>query len=352
VLRVPKGFDVEHVITQDVSLNIAKYKDPDRNRFVDEALTRLAMVPGVRSVGVTNQTPLRGETWICELRDASHADRPANAIANVRFVSPGYWSAIGIPLRKGRLLESADRNRGVAVVGEAAARLLWPGMDPIGKRIASCGPEPLEVIGVVGEVRASLEREPPLTVYQPYWTSALTRPSFVVRTDAEPAATAARIRASLRSLDADVPISPATSMKEVLDAAIATRRFQMNLVVAFAIVALFLASVGVYGVVSFTVAQTTPEIGIRMALGAHATEVMTLVLRRGLVPVAGGLAAGLAGAFLASRLITSQLYGVMPNDVSLMLTVSFLVMSLALCACWIPARRATRISPLRALRFE
>jgi ABC-type antimicrobial peptide transport system permease subunit len=141
-------------------------------------------------------------------------------------------------------------------------------------------------------------------------------------------------------------------MNEVLDTAIASRRFQMNLVVAFAIVALFLASVGVYGVVSFTVAQTTPEIGIRMALGAHAMEVMTLVLRRGLVPVAAGLAAGLAAAFLASRLITSQLYGVTPNDPSLMVAVSFLVMSLALCACWIPARRATRISPLRALRFE
>lgn len=352
VLRVPKGFDVEHVITHDVSLNIARYKDPDRNRFVDEALARLATVPGVRAVGVTNQTPLRGETWICELRDAGHTGRPANAMANIRFVSPGYWSAMGIPLRKGRLLESADRNRSVAVVGEAAARLLWPGVDPIGKHIASCGPEPLEVIGVVGEVRASLEREPPLTVYKPYWTSPLTRPSFVVRTDAEPAATAARIRASLRSLDAGVPISPATSMEEVFDAAIAGRRFQMNLVAAFAIVSLFLASVGVYGVVSFTVAQTTPEIGIRMALGAHAAEVMTLVLRRGLVPVGAGLAAGLAGAFLASRLIASQLYGVMPRDVSLMFAVSLLVMSLALCACWIPARRAMRITPLRALRFE
>jgi putative ABC transport system permease protein len=352
VLRIPKGFDVEHVITQDVSLNIARYKDPDRNRFVDEALARLAMVPGVRAVGATNQTPLRGETWICELRDASHTDRPANAMANVRFVSPGYWSAIGIPLTKGRLLESADQKRSVAVIGEAVARLLWPGMDPIGKHIASCGPEPLEVIGVVGDVRASLEREPPLTVYKPYWTSPLTRPSFVVRTDGEPAAMAARIRASLRSLDGDVPISPATSMKDVFDAAIASRRFQMNLVMAFAIVALFLASVGVYGVVSFTVAQTTPEIGIRMALGAHATEVMTLVLRRGLVPVAGGLAAGLAAAFVASRLIASQLYGVMPSGVSMTLAVSCLVICLALCACWIPARRATRITPLRALRFE
>lgn len=352
VLRVPKGFDIEHVLTQDVSLSIAKYKDPDRIRFVDEALARLAALPGVRSAGVTNQTPLRGETWICTLRDAGPPEQPDRAMANFRFVSPGYWSAIGIPVRKGRVLEPQDRNRAVAVVGEAAAQLLWPGMDPIGKRVGSCGPESLEVIGVVGDVRANLEREPPLTVYQSHWSSALTRPSFVIRTDTEPAAMAARIRASLRSLDADVPISQTTTMKEVLDEAIATRRFQMNLVVAFAVVALFLAAVGVYGVVSFTVAQTTPEIGIRMALGAYTGEIITMIFGRGLVPVLAGLVAGLAGAFWVSRVISNQLYGVMPHDVLILLGVSILLMFVAACACWIPALRATRISPVRALRFE
>ncbi len=352
VLRVPKGFDVAHVISRDVSLSLAKFRDADRVRFVDEALARLAALPGVRSVGVTNQTPLRGETWICGLRDGSLPEERNETAANFRFVSGGYWSALGIPLKQGRLLEPADRQRAVAVVGEAAAQMLWPTGNPIGQRIRGCGTEALEVIGVVGDVRASLEREPPLTVYQPHWTSPLTRPIFVLLTDAEPAAMADRMRTSLRSVDADVPISQAVSMQEVLDDAVAVRRFQMNLVVAFAGVALFLAAVGIYGVVSFAVAQTTPEIGLRMALGAQRTEIMAMIVRRGFIPVLGGVAAGLAGAVLTSRFISSQLYGVMPSDIAIMTAVTTLLILVAFCACWIPARRAMRISPLQALRFE
>jgi predicted permease len=352
VMRAPKGFDVAHVITQAVSLSGARFTDPERIRFVDDALARLAAIPRVRAVGVTNRTPLQGETWVCDLRDAGAAQRRGVAAANFRFVSPGYWSALGIPLRRGRLLEAADRNRPVAVIGERAAQLLWPGLDPLGRRVGECGPDSLEVIGVVGDVWAQVEREAPPTVYQPHWDSALSRPLFVVRTDGEPAAVAGSVRAALRSPDGDVPISPAITMEEILDEVTATRRFQMNLVVAFAVVALFLASLGIYGVVSFTVAQTTPEIGIRMALGAHAREVTAMILRRGLVPVLGGLAVGLVGAFVTTRLISSQLYGVMPHDVSTMSVVSMVLIVVAVCACWIPARRATRISPLRALRFE
>ena len=352
VMRVPKGFEAAHVISQDVSLSGAKFQDPDRIRYVDEALEGIAALPGVRSVGVTNQMPLRGETWICELRDAGPPAREPVAAANFRFVSAGYWAALGIPLKRGRLLESSDRNRAVAIIGERAATLLWPGMDPVGKRIGACGPDALEVIGVVGDVRADVEKEAPVTVYQPHWSSALNRPSFVIRADAEPSAIADRVRTVLRSLDADVPVSPAVTMEEVFDVAVAQRRFQMNLVVAFAVTALLLASVGIYGVVSFAVAQTTPEIGIRMALGAHTQDVMAMVMRRGLVPVFAGLLFGLLGAFLASRLVSSQLYGVVPNEPWTMVTVSVLLMLVGMFACWIPARRASRINPLLALRFE
>jgi predicted permease len=349
--RVPKGFDVGQVMTQEVSF-IARFTDADRVRYVDEALARLTALPGVRSVGVTNRTPLRGEMWICGLRDGASPEKRDIAVANFRFVSPGYWDALEIPLKEGRFLEQGDQNRSVAVIGEAAARILWPGADPIGRRIGGCQGETLEVVGVVGDVRANLEQEPPVTVYQHHSISPLSRPAFVVRTDADLSATADRVRATLRSIDADVPISPATTMEEVLDEAVAVRRFEMHLVVAFAAVALFLAAIGIYGVVSFTVAQTTPEIGIRMALGAHAIQIATLVIQRGLLPVIAGLAAGLAGAFVAGRLIANQLYGVMPSHLWTMTGVAAVLMMVAICACGIPARRATRISPLRALRFE
>jgi predicted permease len=353
VLRVPKGFNVAHVVTQEVSLSLARIKDPDRIRFVDEAVRQLSMVPGVRAVGVTNQTPLRGEAWVCGIADGGHPEPKEMAVANFRFVSPGYWKALGIPLKKGRVLDPTDRQQKVAVVSEAVAQLLWPGVDPIGKRIAGCnGPEILEVIGVVGDVRTTLERQAPYTVYQPHWTSPLTRPSFVVLTDVEPAATAERMRGALRSVDAGVPILRATTMQEVLDDATAVRRFQMNLVAAFALVALLLAAVGIYGVVSFTVVQATPEIGIRMALGAHRTEILTMIVRRGLVPVAAGLTVGMASAMLASRAINNQLYGVMPSDIATLTAVAALLVFVSICACWIPARRATKISPLQALRSE
>jgi ABC-type antimicrobial peptide transport system permease subunit len=189
-------------------------------------------------------------------------------------------------------------------------------------------------------------------VYQPHATSPLSRPFFVVHTDADAVATADRMRAAIRSVDSDVPISRTISMQDVLDDAVAVRRFQMNLVTAFAIVALLLAAVGIYGVVSFTVVQTTPEIGIRMALGAHRKEVLTMIVRRGLAPVAAGLTVGIAGAIVTSRVISNQLYGVMPDDLATLTAVTALVLSISVCACWIPARRATKISPLRALRSE
>jgi putative ABC transport system permease protein len=349
VMRSPKGFDIEHVITQDVGLGLRS--EADRIRFVDDALARLAAIPRVRSVGVTNQTPLRGETWICALWHGRPEQREIG-LANFRFVNPGYWSTLGIPLRKGRFLNASDRNRPVAVVSERAAQMLWPGLDPIGRSVGGCNAETLEVIGVVGDVRAHVEREAPFTVYVPHWKNAMSRPWFVIRTDSEPGAIASRVRATLRSLDANVAISPAVTMGDVMDEAVASRRFQMNLVVAFAVVALGLAALGIYGVVSFTVAQTTPEIGIRMALGAHASEILTMVLRRGLMPVVGGVVVGLVGSFFATHLISSQLYGVLPNDPYTVLVVVILLMGVSVWACWMPARRATRISPLRALRFE
>jgi putative ABC transport system permease protein len=319
-------------------------------------LTRLAAIPGVQSVGVTNQVPLKGEGWVCELRDMRTPGLAAVGVANFRFVNPDYWETLGIPLKAGRLLESADRNRGVAVLSERAAQALWPGESAIGKRVGSCGGEQeqqsFEVVGVVGDVRASLEKEAPLTVYETYTMTNMVRQFFLVRTRTAPESTVAAMRSVFRALDPNLPVSPPATMPEILDDALAGRRFQMSLAVAFAGVGLVLAAVGIYGVISFTVARRTSELGIRIALGARAPQVASMVIRQGMMPVFAGLGAGLSFALLMGRFIASQLYGTSPHDPWTVAAAAAVLLVVAVFACWIPARRAMRIDPLTALRFE
>jgi putative ABC transport system permease protein len=352
VMRAPKGFEVAHVITQDISMIGPRYPEANRNRMIGEALRQLAEIPGVQSVGVTNQIPLRGETWICQLQDAGPPAKRENGLANFRFVNSGYWESLGIPLKKGRLLALSDRSPGVALLSERAAELLWPGQDPIGKRVGNCNGESSEVIGVVGDVRAGLEQNAPLTVYQPYWNISMSRASFVLRAQADPAAVINASRAVFRSIDADLPISQAITMEQILNSAVAVRRFQMNLVVGFAILALVLASLGIYGVISVMVVQRMPELGIRIALGARAPQLAAMVLRQGMTPVLSGLAAGLVCALSIGRYVASQLYGVAPDDPLTISCVTILLLIVAACACWVPAHRVMRLDPLLALRFE
>ena len=262
VMRVPKGFETAHVITQDVSLGGANYsEDRNRIRYVDEALRRLVEIPGVQAVGVTNWLPVRGETWVCMLRDGSLVDKRGIAPANFRFVSPGYWAAMGIPLKQGRLIEAKDRGRAVGVISERAAQMLWPGQDPVGKLVGGCGdsdaPMALQVIGVVADVRAGMEKEAPVTVYQGYWDASFGGRSFVVRTTADPAAIMSAVRGVLRAVDPETPLSQAATMEQIVEDSVAARRFEMELAVVFAVAALALASLGVYGVISFTVARRT-----------------------------------------------------------------------------------------------
>jgi putative ABC transport system permease protein len=355
VLKAPKGFMAAHVITQDIALG-AKYPDEARTRFVDEALGELASIPGVESVGATNQLPLRGETWLCDLRDMGPPGRPGVGPANFRFVSPGYWRAMGIPLLRGRAFETRDRTRGIAVLSERAARALWPGQDPIGKHVGGCGgtkeQQPLEVVGVVNDVRTGAEKEAPFTVYQPYWSTNNTRFSFAIRTPRDPIAVMEGVRRVLRSRDGDLVIPRALTMDQILDESVALRRLQTKLAAAFAASALVLASLGIYGVIAFNVARRTPEIGIRIALGARRPQLAAMVVRNGMRPVIWGLAAGLGLALAGSRWIASQLFVVAPNDPWALSGVTILLLAVALGACWIPARRAMRVDPLRALRFE
>ena len=356
LMHVEKGFEVDHIVTQGVSLISPKYRQAaSQTRFIDEVLQKLGGVPGVRSVGVTNQIPLRGETWIDGLADPDMAPGVERQSANFRFVSPDYWNTMGIQIKHGRFIEAADRNHPVAVLSEKAARYLWPDTNPLGKHIRATGLDnkpPLEVVGIVSDIREGLGKEPPAMVYEPYWLMNIGGPSFVLRTSASPAAVAGAIRSIVHSVDPDVPLMAPQSMDQIVDESVAARRFQMYLAVAFAAAALILASLGIYGVIAFTVVRRTPEIGVRIALGARTTQLMTMVLRQGMQPVVVGLAVGLTVAILGGRVLASQLYGVAPDDPLTISSVGMLLLFVALCACWFPARRATRIDPLQALRFE
>jgi putative ABC transport system permease protein len=357
VLRVEKGFDVARVITQDVSFLNPKYRSSGNRRFVEETIPKLAAIPGVESAAATNRLPLEGEDWVGDLIDPDQPPRSADqaALANNRFVTPGYWKALGIPLKQGRYLDESDSNKPTAVISERAARFLWGDQNPIGKRVVGAGPTApkLEIVGVVGEVHGTgLERPVTMMIYEHYWRMRPMGMSFVVRTRADPAAVAASIHALLAQADPEMAIPGARTMEQIVHESVASRKFQMYLAAAFAIAALLLASLGIYGVISFSVARRTPEIGIRIALGARAAELTAMILREGMLPVAIGLAAGLLAALFVGRIISSQLYGVASNDPLTIFAVVVILLAVAYCACWFPARRATRVDPLVALRFE
>jgi len=242
-----------------------------------------------------------------------------------------------------------------AVISERSAAFLWPGQNPIGKMVHLTGGDQKgagELVGVVGEARALIEKESPYIIYEPYWDNPPFNPTFVVQTRGDAAGVMGAVRVVLRGIDPTMPIAQAKTMEEVLEESVAARRFQSSLAAAFAAAALALASLGIYGVISFTVARRTAELGIRIALGATARGVMAMVLRQGMGPVLAGLAAGVVCAAALGRVIEGELFGVGARDPRIFLGVAGVLVMVAACACWAPARRAARIDPLRALRFE
>ena len=354
ITHIEKGFETAHVITQDVSFLSPKYVGGRRDQVIRTMIERLREIPGVSAVGATSRLPLRGEDWVSELRDSEARTQDA-AIANFRFVTPGYSRAMGIPLEQGRLLNDTDWNRPVAVISSRVAHYLWPDGNPIGKHLQGIGPSrpALEVIGVVGDVPAGpLDQNWPMMVYEPYSLVSPVAMSFAIRTAADPAAVMGAVRSALSSIDPEMALPPAQTMDQILNASVATRRFEMRLIVAFALVALLLAALGIYGVISFTVARRTPEIGIRVAMGARPAQVMSMMLRQGIWPVLRGLVVGIAVSLLAGRFLASELYQIRPTDPIPLCTVAVALLFTAYAACWAPARRATRVDAVRALRFE
>jgi predicted permease len=262
---------------------------------------------------------------------------------------------MGIPLRAGRIFSEADRERKIALVSVLTAARLWPGENAIGKRFRQGFDESplLEVVGVVGDVRGvSLNKAPTLTVYTPYWQRFYGQVSLAVRTAMDPLGASSAIRGAIRQIDPELPIPAFRTMEDIVAESVAERRFQMSLVLLFAVVAMLLASLGIYGVVSYSVAQRTNEMGVRMALGARPAAIRRMVLRQNLLPVAIGLGAGVCASMALGRLLGSLLYGVSAGDPITILGVAGLLSAVAAAATLIPARRATHVDPVTALRYE
>jgi len=352
IIRAEKGFRAPAVLSAQIQIPRAKYtEDAQSNQFYRRLLASLAAQPGVLSAGIGTQLPLQGETWVDSV-SLPGDQRPTwqQPTTNVRFISPDYLRTMGIPLRAGRPFNDNDPTSAV-IVSESLAHLLWHGQDPLGRKLMD-GEQAREVIGVAGDVRAEPHKAAVATLYRPYWDWAPRRVVLVARAAGDPRSVVGAMRAAVRSVDSEVPLAEVQSMQEVLEQSVAERRFQMLLAAAFAVTALLLTSLGIYGVVSYSVARRTNEIGIRMALGAQTHDVYGMVLRQAMTPVVAGLAVGLAGAVALGTLLASLLYEVRPNDPATIAAVALVLAAVGLAASFTPARRALRTDPLAALRQE
>ncbi len=353
LVRTDKGFRAPTVLAGDVQIPWEKYKKEDqRNAFHERLLDRLRTQPGVVSAAIVTALPLTGETWI-DSASLPGDTRPEFEwpLTNVRFASADYFQAMGIPLLAGRTFSDNDRKRHVAVISERVAHALWPGQNAVDRHFVSNETD-REVIGVVGDVLTEPHKPAVPIVYRPYWEWAPSRVELVARAAGDPLSVASTMRAAIRSVDADVPLPQLHTMQEVLAESLSQRRFQMLLILAFAGTALLLAALGIYGVVSYSVTRRRNEMGVRMALGAQTQDLYTMVILQAMIPVVIGLLAGLAAALAAGRVITSMLFGVDPRDPLIMAVVAGMLLTVALAACFVPARRAASASPLEALRCE
>jgi len=352
VIRSEKGFRAPAAISADVQLPLATYKtDEDRNQFYRRLLERVSAQPGVLSAGIVTALPLEGETWIDDISVPGETRSDwSNPSANVRFVSPDYLRTMGIPLRAGRTFRDSD-SIDVVIVSEGLAGILWPGQNALGRKVSDGG-RVREVIGIAGDVRAESDKPAVSMVYRVYWDWSPSHVKLVARSAGDPRSIVGAMWAAVRGIDRDIPLAKIRTMSEVLDVSVAERRFQVVLTAAFAATALLLASLGIYGVVSYSVTRRINEMGIRLALGAQASQVGLLVLRQAMMPVLAGLAIGLTAAVAFGRILASLLYGVSPRDPATIGTVVALLAFTGLAACLVPVRRAVRVDPLTSLRDE
>ena len=359
LLRVSPGFQTEHVLTARVALPPSRYPGPQRVAiFQREVLDRVRNVPGIQSAGMTAYLPLSGadNAWSFVIEGRPPLPVGVYNMAKYRPVSPGYFETIGIPILRGRGFTHADSESAppVVVINESMARAYWGQEDPVGKRLRFAG-RLRPIVGVVGNVRhQGLDGEAKAELYAPFTQIANpeTRPTIVVRTALDPVAVMAGLRNAVSEIDSGLPLDRVETMDQVVSASVGQPRFRTILLGTFSILALLIASVGIYGVINYLVSQRIQEFGIRVAIGASRGDVLRLVLRQAAILIAAGLVVGLLGSVLFARLITGLLYGVRALDPPIFVTVSLLLGGLGLLASYFPARRATKVDPLTALRCE
>jgi putative ABC transport system permease protein len=356
--HVDPGFHAESAVVVDLSLPDKKYPDPAHTAaFARQACDAMAAIPGVTSVGVSQALPFDND-YVLEFDIEEHhkpaSDQPS---ANYYAVSPGYFKAMGIPLIRGRLFTESDTagSHLVTIVSQGMASRFFPGEDPIGKRINIAGAAGTwsEIVGIVGDVKQyDLASPSPAANYEAFAQHAFNFQTFVVRTDGDTASLAAAIRAAVKSIDHDQPVQDVRPLADLLKGSISTQHFAMNLFIVFSAAALLLATLGIYGVMAYSVNQRTSEIGVRMALGAQGRDVLRMIALQGMKLIAIGIVGGLVGSLILTRFISSMLFGVGSADPLTMACACIVLAGAALAACMLSAFRATRIEPVVALRGD
>jgi putative ABC transport system permease protein len=358
---VDTGFRPDHLLTTQFVLNGERWTDERQQAFRDELLQRVRSLPGVANAALTFALPIDGSQWnsIFIVGDKPVPARAQLPSAAFTPVSDSYFETVGMRLLRGRTFTRADTasSTKVIVVNESLTRRLWPGEDAVGKRLKQGWPEQpgtwREVVGVVGDVKFNgVNAETPIQVYLPLAQSSSRFLAVVARAAADPAALAPMVTTIVHELDKDLPLYGTRTMDQILDASIARERVSTMVFVVFAVVALALASVGLYGVAAHAVTERTHEIGVRMALGAERRHVLQMIVGQGLATAIAGAALGLAGAIAMSRAIESLLFGVTPTDPATLAAVVAVLLLVAVAACTLPAWRATRLDPTMALRAE
>jgi putative ABC transport system permease protein len=363
--EVKPGFDSSNLLTMRIALPSTKYDTFDKSRvFFDQLFDRLEARPEVKSVGAISSLPFGGggadRTFIIE--DQPGAAGAARPDEQVRFVTPGYFRAMSIPLLSGRDFTRRDLpdTPQVAIVNNAFARKFWPNGNALGRRISfqNNNPKWYEIVGVVGNVKhrgLDIQDSPELYIpaFQPLFADGNVPALYLaMRTKSDPLQVAPAMRSEVAMLDRDQPIYSLMTMDQRISDSIAPRRFNMFILGLFAALALLLAAIGIYGIMAFSVVQRTHEIGVRMALGASTSDVLKLVMSNGFKLALIGIVIGLVVAFAATRVLSSLLYEVSARDPVIFVIDAVLLAIAALLACYIPARRATKVDPLVALRYE
>jgi len=359
--RVDSGVNPEKILTMLTPLQGNRYNDPHQVRtFYDQLLARVKVLPGVSAVAVCNRLPADEQTGSDNIKiEGQPVTQKEDIIASDVRISPDYFRTLRIPLRRGRYFTDADSetSQQVLIINDALARLAFPNVDPIGKRInmgSETEPDWWSIVGVVGDVKyKTLAEQAEPAFYHAIAQNPSGSNFLMIKTDIlDPSSLTSAVRNEVKALDADTPVTQVKTLQQHLSSDVAQPRFRTTLITVFALIALVLASIGIYGVISYTVSHRTNEIGIRMALGAQRRQVLNMIIGQGLKLAVASVTIGLAAAFALTRLMKNFLFGVSATDPVTFGAVATLLLGIALLACYIPARRATRVDPVIALRHD